>query len=122
MKKVLIVFLTFTILLGCSNDNDDINEVNIRLFNASTFDYKNIVVGSTSYNDLDAGQKSDYKIFEGAYRYAFVELEIDGRTHTLQPVDFVGETQLKSGFYTYKLDANDSQEQYGKLSITLIED
>jgi hypothetical protein len=29
---------------------------------------------------------------------------------------------LGNGNYTYQIDANDSQEQYGMLSLTLIED
>lgn len=120
MKRILILVAAIIVLVGCSKNNT--NEVNIRLFNASSFDFKNITVSNTTYADLEAGEKSDYQLFEQAYRYAFVELEIEGATYTIQPIDFVGETPLENGDYTYRLDANDSQEQYGKLSINLIED
>lgn len=62
------------------------------------------------------------KIFQKAYRYAFVELEIDGETYTLQPIDYVGDSPLKNGLYTYQIDANDSQEQYGRLSLILVKE
>ena len=37
----------------------------------------------------------------------------------MQPVDFVGEERLDRGNYTYIISANDSKEQYDRLSITL---
>ena len=51
-----------------------------------------------------------------------MELEIDGNTYTIQPVDYVGETPLENGKYTYQLDANDATERFEKLSLRLIED
>lgn len=55
-------------------------------------------------------------------KLAFVQLEIDGETYALQPIDYVGETPLENGSYTYQIDANDFQERYEKLSLTLIEE
>lgn len=120
MKKAIILIFAFAVFLACSSD--DKNETNIRIFNASAFDFKNITVGSTNFDNLGAGQTSDYKVFVGAYRYNYVELDIDSETYIIQPIDYVGEIPLENGDYTYRLDANDSQEQYGKLSISLIED
>ena len=102
------------------------SKVQIRLANVSSLDYKNIVVntstGNVNFEDLNAGQISDYKSFDLAYRYAFVELEINGETYTIQPIDYVGETPLENGKYTYQIDANESLEKFGKLSISLVED
>ena len=65
--------------------------VSIRLTNVSQYDFKNIIVntstGDVSFEDIDSGQSTDYQVFELAYRYAFVELEIDGEIFTLQPID-----------------------------------
>lgn len=94
--------------------------------NVSPYTFQDIRVSTTgdevSYGDLDTGEFSDYRSFETAYRYGFVELQINGSTYTLQPIDYVGETPLENGWYTYQIDANDSDEQYGRLSLTLIED
>ena len=125
MKKILILIISISTLISCSSDDDNnTSELNIRLSNVSQFDFQNIVVnttsGNTSFENISSEQMTNYKTFETAYRYAFVELEIDGETYTLQPIDYVGETPLENGNYTYQIDANDSQEQYGKLTLTLI--
>lgn len=125
MKKIFILILIVASFYNCKNDNDTSN-VNIRLANVSQFKYQNIIVdtstGIVNFDDLNAQQSSEYKTFEKAYRYAFIELQIDGNTYTFQPIDYVGESLLKNGYYTYQIDANESQEQYGTLSLTLIDD
>lgn len=115
--------------MSCSSNDDDKNvesNANIRLSNVSQFDFDNVIVNTwdenVDFGNINSGQKSDYKFFKVAYRYAFVEVDIDGETYTIQPIDYVGETPLTSGNYTYQIDANDSREQYGKLSLVLIEE
>lgn len=124
MKKIFISIILFTSIFSCTND-DDTSEANIRLSNISEFNYQNIIIntstGYVNFDDLDAQQISSYKTFNKAYSYAFIELEIEGKTYTIQPIDYVGESLLKNGNYTYQINANLSQEQYGKLSLTLIE-
>ncbi|WPO79711.1 hypothetical protein [Flavobacterium sp. KACC 22761] len=124
MKNIFVLVVLVFALVGCSND--DSSEVRIRLSNASKFNFQNIIVNSSSGNvnfeNINSGQKSGYKTFSLAYSYAFVELQIDGKTYTLQPIDYVGEIPLKKGNYTYEITANDSQDQYGKLNLKLIKD
>ena len=110
--------------VGCSSDDDV--EVYIRLENVSSHNYENITVNTWNnpldYGNLGTGEVSDYQMVTKAYRYAFVELEIDGETYTIQPIDYVGESTLGSGYYTYQIDASDITEQYGRLTISLVED
>ena len=56
------------------------------------------------YGDLAPGATSDYRRADGAYRYAKVEARIGGEPFTLQPIDFVGETPLGPGRFTYRLE------------------
>ncbi len=125
MKKIIILIISISTLIGCSND-DDYSELKIGLSNVSQFDFQNITVntstGNVNFEDINTGENTEYKVFETAYRYAFIELEIEGETYTLQPIDYFGETPLENGNYTYQIDANDSQDQYGKLILTLIEE
>lgn len=111
MKKILILIISIAVLIGCSKDESN---PKIRLANTSQYDFQNIVVNTTTGNinfeDLNSGQKTEYKVFEKAYRYAYVELEIEGKTYKLQPTDYVGENSLENGNYTYQIDANDSQD------------
>ena len=127
MKKILTLIISISMLISCSNNDDDItSELNIRLSNVSQYDFQNIVVntstGDTTFENISPQEMTSYKTFKTAYRYAYVKLEIDGETYTLQPSDYVGETPLKNGNYTYQIDANDSQEQYEKLTLTLIKE
>jgi hypothetical protein len=127
MKPFLLLIPILTLLNGCSllSGDDNLSEVYIRLSNVSPYSYQDIRVSTTgdevNFGDLETGQFTDYRIFEKAYRYAFVELQINGSTYTLQPIDYVGETPLENGRYTYQIGANDSDDQFGRLSLTLIE-
>jgi len=126
MKSFLALLTVMTIVFNCSDDINKSSEINIRLSNISDFNFQNIIVntstGNVSFENIDSGQITDYKTFETAYRYAFVELEIDGETYTIQPIDYVGETPLENANYTYQINANDSQEQYGRLALSIIKD
>ncbi len=125
MKKVLILVVLAISLFSCSkNEDNNLSKINIRLSNVSHFDFKNIVVntstGNVSFEDIQSGQLTNYKTFETAYRYAFVQLQIDGNTYTLQPMDYTGEEPLKNGNYTYQINANESLGEYEKLTLTLV--
>ena len=124
MKKLLILFVALACISACSKEGDDGN-IRIRLSNISAYDFENIAVntstGNVTYGSLESGASSAYKSFELAYRYAFIELSADGNTYTLQPIDYVGETPLDKGEYTYQLDL-EPNGQYTSLSLVLIED
>ncbi|MDZ7808469.1 MAG: hypothetical protein U5K71_15355 [Gracilimonas sp.] len=128
MKANQFLILALSALIGCSvfSGNDNPSKVNIRLSNVSPYTYQDIRVSTTgddvNFGDLRSSQFTDYSVFETAYRYAFVELQINDSTYTLQPIDYVGETPLKSGRYTYQIDADDSEDRFSRLSLTLIED
>jgi hypothetical protein len=114
---------------GCSNNSEE-NEsgIQIRIHNASPYYFENVIVNSgytakdIHYENLISNKKSNYKTFDLAYRYAFVELQIEGKTYTIQPIDYVGETELVNGIYTYKITANSSLNQYQKLDLEFIRD
>lgn len=128
MRKVVFILTILYTFTGCTDPDrdEDLLGVSIRISNISEYDFKNIVVdtstGIRAFEDIDSGEATNYQVFELAYRYAYIELEIDGETFTIQPIDYVGEAPLANRLYTYQLDANDSQEQYGRLSLTLVED
>jgi hypothetical protein len=108
--KRLILFIVVVFFFSNCTDDDKFRSVNIRLSNISNFDYKNIIVntstGNVAYGDLNSDKVTEYKTFELAYHYAFIELFINDERFAIQPVDYVGETPLKNGNYTYELDIN----------------
>ncbi len=124
MTKVVVLFF-IAVICSCSNDTDNTGTVNIRLSNISGNDFNNITVSARAetvqYGDLSSGQLSNYKVFETAYRYAYIELYIDGEIFILQPTDYVGEVPLSRGNYTYEINAS-PQNNSNRLSLSLVRD
>ena len=127
--KNLFVLTGLCLLFFPNCTTDDIPrgvEVEVRVENISPYNFESVWINpgeeSHNYGNIDAGQFSAYKSFDLAYSYAFVEVQIEGNTFTIQPIDYVGETPLAKGNYTYQIDASDSGGQYSRLSLTLVED
>lgn len=131
VRRILCLAGVFAIsITACSREpnmtdpNIDPNATNIRLHNASEFDFKNVEVNTSvntvMFGDIKNGAKTDYQQFEIAYRYAFIRLFIDGAEFIIQPVDYVGETPLGPGVFTYVLDVVDFKNR--ALNITAVEE
>lgn len=58
---------------------------------------------TVTYSELAPSQSSPYVAVEKAYRIATVEVVAAQDTARLQVIDYVGETPLKAGRYTYVL-------------------
>ncbi len=99
---MLLLGLSFS---ACSDRDDELNAVNIRVRNNSTMNFDEVQVGDAPEVHLNVAPDafSDYFEYETAYRTAFIEVTTAGETYILQPIDFVGETPLPDGFYTYEL-------------------
>jgi hypothetical protein len=68
---------------------------------------------------------SEYFAVDSAYRYAFVEAKAGKKTYFCQPMDYVGETLLEPGRYTYALTPVANQDptlKAGFLRLELLKD
>ncbi len=125
-KIIVVSIFIIGILSSCSKERD-VNNVNIRISNISDLNFENIKVGTSSvkfidYGDLETNALSDFKNFEKAYRIAFVDLIADGKPYSITPVDYIGETPLSDGNYTYVLDLAGREDGIKELMINLIEE
>ncbi len=120
MKRLGCLLFIIYILSACSSY--ETGSLQIRIGNKSPFNFTNIKVNTSgntvNFDDLKSGIYSEYKIFDLAYKYAFIQLEINSETYTLQPIDFVGETPLENGNYTYEIDI-DLDSQFHQIILTL---
>ncbi|MGI9552472.1 MAG: hypothetical protein ACR2MT_14820 [Aurantibacter sp.] len=110
MKKLFFLLLGVIVVLGSCNDRDDnVNAVNIRVKNVANFNFNKVVVGEEDkiHENVAPGKYSDYLEYETAYHYAYIKIENDSTSYVLQPIDFVGETPLNIGFYTYELSVSE---------------
>ena len=103
-RLILILCLLFA---GCSIVGSD-DATRLRVENTSDLNFTSVFVSfpdaEAEYGAITAGQRSRYRRVDGAYRYGYIEVEAAGETYVLQPTDFVGETPLDAGQYTYQLD------------------
>ena len=107
MKRLFLLCLAMvSALFGCTDRNDDVNAVNLRIKNVSNITFDEVQVGDAEevHTNVAPDNFSEYFIYETAYQYAFIEIKSGEETYTLQPIDFVGETELPIGLYTYELN------------------
>lgn len=80
----------------------------IRIHNNSGRDFEHVTVRFPSqteeYGPLAAGSSSPYHTVGEAYRYAYVKATSGENEFVLQPIDYVGESLLVPGDYTYVLE------------------
>jgi len=102
-KDVALVMLSLS-LTGCGSIFDfTVDRVNLRVLNNSDYDFKNVTVNSVYMGDIKKYHASDYKEFEMAYHYGAVQFEVNDKKFRWQPIDYVGETPLPKGKYTYMI-------------------
>jgi hypothetical protein len=107
MKRIAVATILLPFFAACSAVSTNAGP-EIRVENASQSDFSSVRVvfpsEDVSYGALPAGATSEYESVAEAYRYAYVEVMIGERRVVLQPIDYVGETLLGPGRYTYALD------------------
>jgi len=120
MKKSIFISLViiFTFITACTEDTI----VMIRVKNVSSFNYKNVIIGRDSFGDLASGQYSNYKIYSSAYSYNSYRLIVDNDTINMIAIDFVGEELLKSGDYTYEIDAVKNEDKPMTSTLKCVKD
>ena len=112
MKRWLIAVMMITVALSCTDRDDDVEEINIRVRNISDIVFDMVQVGEADKIHENVGPDSftEYLQYEEAYRYAYIEIQSGAETFVLQPIDFVGETPLPKGLYTYELNIDSEGE------------
>lgn len=110
--KFTILLLSIICLFSCSSDDDSnnpqTNEVNIRLSNTSNLKFENATFNNVNFGDIEAGEITKYKTFESSYSYGSVNITIDGQDYGWIPIDFVGESLLETGDYTFQYSFDDN--------------
>lgn len=66
---------------------------------------------------LGAGETTGYQLVGQVYRYARIFASVNGEEHKLLPADYVGETPLSPGRYTYEIGVTD-----GGLEVKVVQD
>jgi len=84
--------------------------VEVRVENQSTLTFSAVeyFAGSdlTTVPLLEPGRSSPYVEADGAYAYTTIQVVVEADTLRLQVIDYVGETPLSGGRYTYVLSVD----------------
>lgn len=99
-------------------------EVRVRVYNDSDVDFDSVEVGWAETQQIGAVPArgySDYFTFEYAYHYGYVVVLVDGKEYSFRPIDYVGESYLAAGDYTFALTPVDGDE-YDHLATQMVRD
>lgn len=113
MKNFLLgIAILSAILISCTDRDDEVAVVNLRIKNESTLLFEEVQVGEAleKHSNVGPDEFSPYFEYETAYTYGYIEIKSGEETYILQPIDFVGENPLPPGFYTYNLDISTEGE------------
>ena len=111
MNGLVVLGLLLAVVSGCSSSSSStgLDETRVRIRNASSVAYQDVIVGDKSYGDIRPFTLTAYQTWEEAYRYTFVSLTAEGKRLVIQPRDLVGEPPLGPGEFTYVLTLEDDQ-------------
>jgi hypothetical protein len=100
---------TLNILLLLTLSVFSLHATEIRVRNDSKIDLNDVVVGGKKYGNISPGGTTDYQTWETAYRYSSVSLLADGKPMEIRPIDYIGETPLGDGHFTFALTVKDGR-------------
>lgn len=132
MKNFTLIALMAVLAFGCSEETlidcgeGNINsDIQVRIVNMSDENFENILVKSAGEDvcmeDIEKGGQGAYYGFTEVYRYAYIEITAGGDQYILQPIDYVGETPLTEGNYSYEIELVNPGPN-GSISLTFKED
>lgn len=106
----LVVFAA-VVLLACTDRDDDLTTVNIRIQNSteSVFTEVRVVGKDTVYKSIAAGEYSKYLEYAVAFQEMALTVVADSTNFNYTP-ETVFSDSLPIGFYTYELSLNEANQ------------
>jgi hypothetical protein len=123
MKKLRnhILFIAMILIAFSATSCKDDEPIQIRVHNLSNLNFDEVEVLGKNFGRIDAGDFSDYMVFDVAYRALPVTVKIDSKNYSLVVIDYVGETPLDGGRYTLRLNISDISDE-NSLTQELVRD
>jgi len=109
MKSIFNVLAIFLLLVSCTSDDEvgtpeeENNQINIRIYNSSAFELKDFMYeNNQTFSSIMAGETTEYMRLESSYDTpGSYSLTIQEEQIALFTIDFLGNSKLEPGFYTY---------------------
>ena len=109
MKRlILLALFLLGIAISCTDRDDDVDMVNIRIKNNTDlfFNEVTVVQKDTIYENIGAGEFSEYYEFEQALQAMALTITTDSTSYNYVPSG-VPSDSLPIGFYTYELSLDE---------------
>ncbi len=104
-RAVLSVFFA---VMSCDSPFSPSGDVQVRVANESSFAFGDVEVtfpeDHVDYGAVASHRASEYRRVEKAFGYALIVVQVGGEELRIQPIDYVGESLLPPGRYTYALN------------------
>lgn len=133
INSIFLFILTIGLLHCKKEDVPKTSQANIRILNSTTWKFYECLVDPTNtlsytptpnayeFGEIGIDSTSEYYKFPlpNVYGYSWVKVILNNRPYYLLPYDYIGETPLEKGFYTYKITYDST---FDRLKLELIED
>jgi hypothetical protein len=105
-RIALALLLVLAAVSGCTSIAGS-GGVRIRFSNGGAAELTNITFqsgdASVQLARLAPGELSPYSVHASTYHYGYLRFTVNGAEQVLQPIDYVGETPITSGAYTFRI-------------------
>ena len=103
--KLVAAALAIAVASGCSNPFSSDDDTQIRLRNSSSFELTSVKFRpgqpELKFARIQPGEVTSYAPVTDAYPYGYLEVVVDGARRIIQPIDYVGESYIGEGRFTY---------------------
>jgi hypothetical protein len=103
--KVVAAALGVAVTAACSNPFSADDGTHIRLRNSSAFVLTAVTFQpgepQLKFARIEPGEATDYVPVSHAYSYGYLDVTVDGARRVIQPIDYVGESYIGDGRFTY---------------------
>ena len=110
MKKIiLLTILGFALLVSCTDRDDEVDAINIRIKNDSSINFVEVRIGDSEeiYENINPDSYSDYLIYLEGFTSNTVSILAGDETFQFTPEGMEEEMSLPIGLYTYKFSLDD---------------
>ncbi|TVZ15148.1 hypothetical protein [Maribacter sp. MAR_2009_72] len=111
MKRVfLLAVLGLVLLFSCTDRDDNIDMVNIRIQNSTPFFFNEVRVTQrdTVYENIAPDEFSSYLEYDTAYQTTALTILTDSTSYNYFPEEVPSDT-LPVGFYTYQITIDEEE-------------
>jgi len=122
-RMAALSVVALTMLSACGRPFSSEGDTNVRLRNASSFELTAVTFrpgqAELKFARIAPGAATGYVPVASAYRYGYLDALVDGERRVLQPIDYVGESVIGAGRFTYVITVDPTSRQP---NVTLVED